>query len=370
MRDLQKGFIQTKPSSNVSASTHYRPQIKELEWNETRSRNMKMRWITRMVLSTALGLAQGCQIQVDDSVIQQLNGGGAQTPTPIPTKNWTTFTAGVGTTQYRNRGSISNVGYGFIEYLPQGYNTAPTQYFPLVIFLHGLGEIGSGLYDPNNDPTVSDLDKLRSRVGTAGGPQYQIDRGKYYNAVVLTPQVTSGGWWNSGEIEKLIVWAMAHYKVDPKRLLITGLSMGGGGTWDYITYYSHKVAAAMPICGASGCSVTTGQGVVSDKVKIWSFHAMDDSTVTYSANSVSCMNKIGVELGQTATFTTNYNSANGAEQTARFDSSTKTWKFETQVDCTSDVCQTVYQTGGHNIWGKVYQHATQLPMTWLLNQSK
>lgn len=206
------------------------------------------------------------------------------------------------------------------------------------------------------------------------GVQYSIDRGKYYNAVVLTPQCPTNGWWSNYEIDRLVSHAIANYKVNPKRVLVTGLSMGGGGTWDYVTGYPSRVAAVMPICGASGCAAATGN-LAAQKVKVWGFHAIDDGVVGVG-NSYSCMNKIGEAIGQVATFESAYSSSIAAEQTGHFNPSTMRWVFESEVDCQDSqgrpwpipVCQTLYRTGGHNIWYNVYQHPTDAPMLWLLQQ--
>ncbi|MBS1958586.1 MAG: hypothetical protein JST80_03860 [Bdellovibrionales bacterium] len=317
----------------------------------------------------SFSVLSSCQFVVDEQQSTILgdsggsggNGGGSNS-TP-----WTTYTTTSGTTNYRPAGSIANVNLGFMEYIPAGYAGASVGSYPLVIFLHGIGEEGAG--------TAATLASFRNNTGSSAGVQYNIDHGKYYNAVVLTPQ--SPGWWNSGNVDKLVNYAISTYKINPKRILITGLSMGGGGTWDYVNAYPGKVAAAIPIAGASGCGTSYGTGIVNNGIKIWSFHAMNDSTVGVG-NSQACMGFIGAAMGQVGTFMDGYASSSSADQTAHFSTSTKRWVFESQIDCVDNqgndwnpkLCQTLYKTGGHGIWGRVYQHATDMPMIWLLNQAR
>ena len=81
------------------------------------------------------------------------------------------------------------------------------------------------------------------------------------------------------------------FSVDPNRIYVSGLSMGGFATWDLITRYPTRFAAAVAVCGAGD---TTQAGVIS-KVPVWAFHAADDPTVTVagSRNMVNALIRAG-----------------------------------------------------------------------------
>jgi len=157
-------------------------------------------------------------------------------------------------------------------------NYQPDQKYPLVLFLHGAGERG-------NDNTK------------------QLVHGAYlftepanldpYPCFVLAPQCPTGLDWANMDWRKgnntqaqlparsftitleLIDELAKAYRIDPKRFYITGLSMGGYGTWDAITRYPKKFAAAVPICGGGD----PAKAALAKKVPIWNFHGAKDVVV-------------------------------------------------------------------------------------------
>ncbi len=150
--------------------------------------------------------------------------------------------------------------YGYYEYLPEGYDTQPDEDFPLVIFLHGLGELGNG----NND-----LSKV-----TKNGPPKKLKGDFDLPAIVISPQSTV--WWKNATLDSFLEWLVVNYRIDESRVYMTGLSMGGGGTWDYAVSYPEKLAAIVPVCGAS--TVKNPESLVD--MAIWAFHNSGDSKVS------------------------------------------------------------------------------------------
>ena len=116
--------------------------------------------------------------------------------------------------------------------LPADYEKKADSRWPLVLFLHGSGERGD------------DLEKVKIH-----GPPKLLAAGKDLSAVVVSPQCPTGTRWNADELAKLVDHVANTYRVDRQRLYVTGLSMGGAGTWSLITAYPDKFAAAIPICG-------------------------------------------------------------------------------------------------------------------------
>ncbi len=173
---------------------------------------------------------------------------------------------------------ISNSG-GYYEYLPAGYE-ASTQSYPLIIFIHGFGQLGAG--------TVSEL----SKVLWFGLPQV-IDEGRFpssftvngltHRPIVLSPQFKS--WPTASDIQGVINYATQNYRINPARIYLTGMSMGGGATWDYAgssTSAAGRLAAIVPVCGASTPSNAAADRIASAKLPVWATHNSGDPTVPVS----------------------------------------------------------------------------------------
>lgn len=173
--------------------------------------------------------------------------------------------------------------YGTYLYLPYDYQSSPIGY-PLLIFLHGAGERG------NSETIPSELDRVLSN-----GPPKLISNGTWnppYPMIVMSPQ-QSGGWWNVNSIDKMISWVSSNYPVDLTRIYITGLSLGGHGTWTYAgsSSRSYKPAAIVPISG--GCAGYTPETIANNITDIatWTFHGSADTSVTPS-NSIDIVKAI------------------------------------------------------------------------------
>lgn len=122
--------------------------------------------------------------------------------------------------------------FDYWVYFPKDYD-AKTKY-PLVFFLHGAGERGNDL-------------KLVLRYGI---PKLLND-GLEYGAVVVSPQCKADITWTSQseKLREFLAFVIDKYNVDEDAVSITGLSMGGFGTWQMICDYPELFSAAAPICG-------------------------------------------------------------------------------------------------------------------------
>lgn len=169
-------------------------------------------------------------------------------------------------------------GLGYLEYLPSDYQTSGKKY-PLMIFLHGLGERGNG---------TTDLYK----VATHGPPKhiknghkmtFTVD-GVAQTFIVISPQLsTSQGNWYTSIVDGIVNYAISNYRVDTCKVYLTGLSLGGNGTWNY-AYSSNnsknKFAAIASIAGWG--SSTYGCTISSRKIPVWAFHGDADKTIGIS----------------------------------------------------------------------------------------
>jgi predicted peptidase len=159
------------------------------------------------------------------------------------------------------RGSVSvEVGYRYLLSLPDGYQGDVTRKWPLVVFLHGAGERGS------------DLEMLKKH-----GPPKLIAAGQKFDAIIASLQCPSGEIWNSHGVKALTDDLIKKHRVDGDRVYLTGLSMGGFGTWDTAFDYPQTYAAIVPICGGAGV-----RWLIADRLKhlpIWIFHGAKDPVV-------------------------------------------------------------------------------------------
>ena len=156
---------------------------------------------------------------------------------------------------------------GFYEYLPQGYNPAGAQTYPLLLFIHGLGELGPGT--PATLPLV-----LRN------GPPKQINQGIFPTSftvngqtqryIVISPQFID--WPTPTDINNIITYLLQNYKVNINRVYLTGLSMGGGVVWEYAgdnSLYANRLAAIIPICGASWPDHDRARIMATANLAVW-----------------------------------------------------------------------------------------------------
>lgn len=158
--------------------------------------------------------------------------------------------------------------FGYYLYKPSGYE-ANTAEYPLLVFLHGSGEKGNSM----NDTTV--LTKV-----LRNGPPKLINKKQWnptYPMLVASPQCHDG-WWNAQKVHDFISEIIEQNRVNEDRIYLTGLSMGGFGTWSYIQTYADTghVVAIVPICG--GGNKNKVEGFLN--MPVWAFHGDNDNTVS------------------------------------------------------------------------------------------
>lgn len=164
---------------------------------------------------------------------------------------------------------------GYLLHLPPGYATGRKRW-PLILFLHGAGERGTDL-------------NLVKKHGVAKIVEAQPD----FPFIVVSPQCPTDGWWSSELLAAILDEVEREYRVDNKRIYLTGLSMGGYGTWDLAMAQPHRFAALVPICGR-------GNPLRVHRIKhlpIWVFHGAKDKVVplTNSVDLVRALRKCGAK---------------------------------------------------------------------------
>ena len=153
---------------------------------------------------------------------------------------------------------VREITLDYLLFLPQDYGKDAGRKWPLMIFLHGSGERGS------------DVNKVKVH-----GPPKVVAQKKDFPFVLVSPQCPEGKGWEPEEVVALLDEIQAKFKIDPDRVYLTGLSMGGFGTWETATQYPDRFAAIAPVCGG-------GRPSVAGRLKgvpAWVFHGEKDDIV-------------------------------------------------------------------------------------------
>lgn len=232
----------------------------------------------------------------------------------------------------KNLTASNGVFIGFYEYKPIDYSSAKK--YPLIIFMHGVSERGNGTTDL---PRV--LANAIPKYINRGNKMTFTWNGKTETFLVLSPQLSSAyGSWPAFYTEELIKYAKQNLSIDTNRIIVTGLSLGGGGTWKFAIQNPtnpSSIAALAPICGTQQSGDFSN--IAKANLPVWAFHAENDKTVL-----VNCTN-------------------NQVNAINNYSPSVKPIK-------------TLWPTGGHVIWDKAYDttYNIQNPniFEWFLAQNK
>ena len=159
---------------------------------------------------------------------------------------------------------------------PHGYD--PSRKYPLVLILHGAGERGT-----------DNAAQLKHAAPVFSAPGVREE----YPAFVVVPQCPPGQKWvdidwasdtpeqpaEPNAVSRLVMELLAavqqEFNIDPDRLYLTGLSMGGYGTWDLVTRHPEMWAAAVPVCGGGD----PAKAARAKAVAIWAFHGTQDKVI-------------------------------------------------------------------------------------------
>ena len=150
-------------------------------------------------------------------------------------------------------------GVRYALHLPADMAAKPS--WPLMVFLHGAGERGD------------DLAKVKLH-----GPPMHAEAGKVFPFILASPQVDSGERWEPERVLEVLTEVSARYPVDPARVYLTGLSMGGYGTWATAIAYPERFAAIAPVCGGGD----PGDVGRIKGLPVWVFHGAKDDVVPLS----------------------------------------------------------------------------------------
>jgi predicted peptidase len=159
-------------------------------------------------------------------------------------------------------GDPAAAGYGYLLYLPKDAGKGGSKH-TLVIFLHGSGERGADLKLLHKNNLPKRLDGMQD-----------------VPYVVVAPQCPANLRWNDTKrLNAFLDHLLKTLPVDPARVVLTGLSLGGMGTWEWGAANPARFAGLAPVCGLGDVKrVSTLRGM-----PIWAFHGDKDAAVPYQA---------------------------------------------------------------------------------------
>lgn len=166
--------------------------------------------------------------------------------------------------------------FPFVAYIPETFEGN----LPLVIQLHGAGERGEG----KEDLKLVDVHGFSALL-----------REQEYPCITVMPQCPRDTFW-AARVESIVRFVeqlKAHFPVDEKHVYLTGLSMGGFGTWFTAMARPDLFAAIAPVCGGG---MPWNAYVLT--MPVWAFHGADDKTVTarHSDEMVDALRKAGKDV--------------------------------------------------------------------------
>lgn len=164
-------------------------------------------------------------------------------------------------------------------YFPEDYKDDDHELFPLLLFLHGGGESGDSL-----------------AVLKKNGPPKMLTEGKQFPFMILAPQNPhKKKWWNVHAVMQLLDTVIAHHRVDPKRIYLSGLSRGGSAAWDMAVQYPDRFAALAVVCGMAPVPYASW---IRNDLPMWVFHGTEDRSIPFSEseNMVEALKKMGYDV--------------------------------------------------------------------------
>lgn len=151
------------------------------------------------------------------------------------------------------------VNYKYLTFLPQNYDSLNTELFPVIFYLHGRSVSGTDI----------------NRVKRYGLPFF-LDKGKKIDFIVVAPQCPWGkNWASENWFDTIYAEISTKYRIDPSRIYLTGMSLGGFGTWELANKYPHRFAAIAPLCGGGKTEWIDNL----DHIPTWVFHGTRDRQV-------------------------------------------------------------------------------------------
>ncbi len=191
-----------------------------------------------------------------ETVLSEANAADAlaETSPPVYTSHITTVNANVA---------------GYWQALPARYSTT-TKKYPLILFIHGIGELGT------NISRMNCCGLPRHLYNKTFPPEFVVNNARH-SFIVMAPQFKKRP--TAADIQSAIDYMKARYRIDASRIYVTGLSMGGGSTWDYSAVYGQNAAAIVPVCGGTAPTTALATAIGKKNLPIWGIYSYKDAVV-------------------------------------------------------------------------------------------
>jgi len=163
--------------------------------------------------------------------------------------------------------TTQTVQVNYLLYLPESYGRDPQHRWPLILFLHGRGERGDDLELLKKHPLPKILEQQSGFPAVVISPQQSLQRLSWSDMI--------------DPLNALLDQIQGKYSIDPQRVYLTGLSMGGFGAWEFALRYPTRFAAVVPVSGGyrEGSRVAPENICDLKDVPIWVFHGGSDTIV-------------------------------------------------------------------------------------------
>jgi predicted peptidase len=159
---------------------------------------------------------------------------------------------------------LSQYGKGYLLYLPEGYETDTQKAWPLIYFLHGMGEVGENVYV----------------VAKTSPFMFILNHGPL-PAIIVAPQAKNDSLetaFPEAYMDGVLKEVQSIYRIDPKRIYLTGLSLGGWSTWRFALYRPDTFAAIAPLSAFLNDADPTRMKAIQS-VPVWAIHGAEDTVV-------------------------------------------------------------------------------------------
>jgi predicted esterase len=170
---------------------------------------------------------------------------------------------GVSAQAYRDP-ALTHFGQSYLLYLPQGYAEQPEVSWPLILFLHGYGDRGDNPY-----------------LLAKASPFMHIREQGPLPAIIVAPLLGAFQGYSSfpeDYLDGVLDEIQAAFRVDPQRVYLTGLSMGGEAAYRWAVHWPETFAALAPLSAYVDSKTYAGLAQIKD-LPVWAIHGADDPLI-------------------------------------------------------------------------------------------
>lgn len=179
------------------------------------------------------------------------------------------------------------LGYKYLLARPAGYETVSGKTWPLLLFLHGSGERGDDVWAvaKHGPPKLlrADTPAPADESSSDHAQRTAARNALVENFIVVSPQCPKNTWWDTTALLALLDEVSKNEKVDPSRVYLAGLSMGGYGVWELGLAHPERFAAVIPVCGGGSFGTLFQSHTLKRQelrtLAVWAFHGAKDETV-------------------------------------------------------------------------------------------